>query len=188
MFCPGLFPERRFVSQTACPTRRWCWSAGHCRVERAGDRDLHGRGGSDEYGIGAARSLGRPGRRPARWALVGRCGFVLGLVPGAPRTVGAFARTRVEVPARSPVSATSENGVSWVSSRTVTPGPSPISGCRRARVVGRRRIVDAALRRRVRHSRDDDGGRRNGCDQRRWRAIARRHRPMLRVFLVVSMG
>src|SRR5271166_2910695 len=40
-----------------------------------------------------------------------------------------FARTRVEVPARSPVTATNENDVLWVSSRTVTPPPSPINGC-----------------------------------------------------------
>src|SRR5882757_6319187 len=42
---------------------------------------------------------------------------------------GRFARTRVEVPARSPVSATSENGVAWVISRTVTPAPSPTKAC-----------------------------------------------------------
>src|SRR5271167_541671 len=40
------------------------------------------------------------------------------------------ARIRAEVPVRSPpVSATMENGVGWLISRTVTPPPMPISGC-----------------------------------------------------------
>src|SRR5579884_352246 len=41
-----------------------------------------------------------------------------------------LARTRAEVPVKSPpVNATMENGVDWVISRTVTPPPSPTSGC-----------------------------------------------------------
>ena len=41
-----------------------------------------------------------------------------------------MARTRAEVPVRSSaVSATSENGVSWWISRTVSPPPRPVSGC-----------------------------------------------------------
>jgi hypothetical protein len=44
--------------------------------------------------------------------------------------VNLLARNRAEVPVRSdPVSATMENGVSWVISRTVSPPPTPASGC-----------------------------------------------------------
>ncbi len=96
-----LFLGRRFISQTVLLRRDvWWWRwrrLGQRRIDRAGDRDLHGRGGADEHRICAAGPLGWSGRsgRPSqplatRRAGVGRRGFILGLIPGPPRTVGAL--------------------------------------------------------------------------------------------------
>src|SRR5246127_124764 len=84
--------------------------------------------------------LRAPSVGPAAWADPATPAPLAGLRSGAPVSYsvwyqgphdpsGRFARTRVEVPARSPVSATNENGLSCVTSRTVTPPPSPISDC-----------------------------------------------------------
>ena len=93
MFCAkgcsleaGLYPKPSLVAGGA--GAGWVgW-----RVERAGDRDLHGRGGADEHRIRAAGPLGGPAGRAfaTRRAAVGRRGFVFGLIPGSPRAVGSF--------------------------------------------------------------------------------------------------
>lgn len=129
------------VSQTAVeqvvgrpPRRRLSYRC----VDRASHRDLHGGGGAHEHRIGAtgtriesSKFHGPVGARRIAWF-----GFILGLIPRPQSPSGRLARTRAEVPARSPVNATNENGVSWVSSRTVTPPPSPISGCSASWVLG----------------------------------------------------
>ena len=88
----GLFLGSRPVSQAVVGCRRRGSRLGRRRVDRAGDRDLDGPGGADEQRIRAAGpSLGPAGRAFAtRRAAVGRRGFVLGLIPGSPRSVGAF--------------------------------------------------------------------------------------------------
>lgn len=127
-------PNRCRASRWAAARRRLSYRC----VDRASHRDLHGGGGAHEHRIGAtgtriesSKFHGPVGARRIAWF-----GFILGLIPRPPVTVRRLARTRAEVPARSPVNATNENGVSWVSSRTVTPPPSPISGCSASWVLG----------------------------------------------------
>ncbi|OBG67006.1 hypothetical protein [Mycobacterium sp. E3339] len=70
-----------------------------------------------------------PSRDPAAVAPSGAAVSYSVWYHGPQEPSARLARTRVDVPARSPVSATRENGVSWLIWRTVTPPPRPTSGC-----------------------------------------------------------
>jgi len=83
-----------------------------------------------------------------------------------------------------PVSATMENGVGWLISRTGDAAANAISGCWASWVspVPGRLLPMFACR-----PRQDDDRRRDGGEQHRRRATAGRHDPMLRMCLLVQM-